>query len=85
MNLIDEVKNLDIFRKVVEKCVESVYDYEFYVEKFSLKFDVNKNVDKCILGEKFFISELNFINEKILNLSNGMGMGLDLLSLDILN
>lgn len=25
------------------------------------------------------------MNEKILNLSNGMGMGLDLLSLDILN
>lgn len=55
------------------------------MEKFSLKFDVNKNVDKCILGEKFFISELNFMNEKILNLSNGIGMGLDLLSLDILN
>lgn len=85
LNSTDEVKNSDTFRKVAEKCVESAQDSEPHVEKFSLKFDANKNADKCTPGEKLSTSEPNPTNEKTLNLSNGTGTGLDSPSSDTSN
>lgn len=85
LNSTDEVKNSNTFRKVATKCVESAHDSEPHVEKFSLKFDANKNADKCTPGEKLSTSEPNPTNEKTLNLSNGTGTGLDSPSSDTSN